>query len=340
MADNKAKRKGLGRGLAALLGDEPAIVAAGAGTDGAGEGARIAPDRILAVSDLKPNPYQPRRHFDEDALADLVESVRAKGVLIPLLVRPLPAGTPAEGERFEIIAGERRWRAAQRAGLHDVPVVVREITDVAALEIAIVENVQRADLNALEEARGYRRLMDEFGYTQEKVAEAIGKSRSHVANLIRLLGLPTEVQSYLSDGRLSAGHARALVTAEDPLGLAKKIVSGDLSVRQAEALAAGARQGGAAPKGKGKGRAAAGGDADIQDLEARLSNGLGMKVSIRHGGRSGEVRIAYGGLEQLDALIQVLEGGAGRASEADEDPIDDEELADVLEAELGALRDD
>ncbi|MEQ8345717.1 MAG: ParB/RepB/Spo0J family partition protein [Sneathiellaceae bacterium] len=336
MAEGKGKRKGLGRGLAALLGDEPAIVAAGA--DPAGD-RNIAPDRILPVSALKPNPYQPRRHFDEDALADLVESVRAKGVLIPLLVRPQPGVPPGAAESFEIVAGERRWRAAQRAGLHDVPVVVRDIADVAALEIAIVENVQRADLNALEEARGYRRLMDEFAYTQEKVAAAIGKSRSHVANLIRLLSLPGDVQAYLADGRLSAGHARALVTAADPAALARRIVERDLSVREAEALAAGAKR--KAAGGGRSGAAAKTGDSDIQDLEARLSNALGMTVAIRHAGSGGEVRIGYAGLTQLDALIQLLEGGglATRPAE-DEDPIDDDDLADVLAEELGALRDD
>lgn len=336
MAEAKGKRKGLGRGLAALLGDEPAIVAAGA--DPASDRS-VTPDRILPVSALKPNPYQPRRHFDEEALGDLVESVRAKGVLIPLLVRPLPGPPQAGAESFEIVAGERRWRAAQRAGLHDVPVVVRAITDVAALEIAIVENVQRADLNALEEARGYRRLMDEFGYTQEKVAAAIGKSRSHVANLIRLLTLPPGVQSYLADGRLSAGHARALVTATDPAALARRIVEQDLSVREAEALAAGARR--KAGGGRSRGAAAKTGDSDIQDLESRLSNALGMNVAIRHAGSSGEVRIGYAGLAQLDALIQLLEGGGLVSGAADdEDPIDDDDLADAMAEELGALRDD
>jgi len=334
--ESRNRRKGLGRGLAALLGDEPAIAAAAADPDGAA----VAPDRILPVERLRPNPYQPRRHFDEEALSDLVDSVRSRGVLIPLLVRPV-----GPGDSFEIIAGERRWRAAQRAGLHEVPVVVREISDVAALEIAIVENVQRADLNPLEEARGYRRLMEEFAYTQEKVATAIGKSRSHVANLIRLLALPEDVQRYLADGRLSAGHARALITTGDPAGLARQIVDKGLSVRAAELMASRDRQGGAGTKGGRVGAAARQGqnqgDADIRELEGRLSDRLGLQVTIRHGGRSGELRIAYAGLEQLDALIRVLEqGGLADRDSADEDPLDDDELADALAEEMAGLRDE
>lgn len=329
-AEGRGRRKGLGRGLAALLGDEPAIAAAAADPDGG----TVAPDRILAVDRLRPNPYQPRRHFDEEALSDLVESVRARGVLIPLLVRPVHG----MAEQFEIIAGERRWRAAQRAGQHEVPVVVREISDVAALEIAIVENVQRADLNPLEEARGYRRLMEEFAYTQEKVATAIGKSRSHVANLIRLLALPEDVQRFLADGRLSAGHARALITTGDPSGLARRIVEKGLSVRAAEALATGARRGaGTTAAGPAARRPA--GDADIRELEGRLSDRLGLQVTIRHGGRGGELRIAYAGLEQLDALIRLLErSGPDLADTDDEEPLDEDDLADAMAEELAALR--
>lgn len=323
------RRPALGKGLSALIPDAPEVPA--------------TPRTALEVDIdlLEPNDYQPRGRMEEARLEELAHSIRTNGIIQPIVVRRIEdASATGSSPRYQIIAGERRWRAAQRAGLHEVPVVVREIPDVAALEIAIVENVQRADLGPLEEARGYRRLMDEFAYTQEKVAAAIGRSRSHVANLIRLLALPDEVQAYLESGQLSAGHARALITAADPVRLARRIVEEGLSVREAEALAAGARKSGAGqgqrpsvPKER---------DADIRDLESRLSNTLGMSVSIRHSGRKGELRIAYAGFEQLDALIQLLEqGGLARGGDMeDEEAIDDEELAEVLAAELGALREE
>jgi ParB family chromosome partitioning protein len=294
------ERKGLGRGLSALLADvaldeEPATAPTAAASAGAGSraGDRIPIDRI------RPNPDQPRRDFDEKDLDDLAASIREKGVIQPLILRPVPSGG------YEIVAGERRWRAAQRAGLHELPAVVREVSDGEMLEIAIIENIQRADLNALEEAQGYRQLMDRFGHTQERLAEALGKSRSHIANLLRLLTLPEPVLELLRTGKLTAGHARALVTAGNPESLARQVVERDLSVRQTEQLA---RSAATTPPRATTARTAAAKDADTRALEEDLTAALRLAVTIDHrpGRQSGEIRIRYGTLEELDGLCQLL----------------------------------
>ncbi len=286
------KNKGLGRGLSALMADvhldEP-------------EPERSRPaDRTLPVDAIAPNPDQPRRSFDEAALDELAASIRERGILQPLIVRPRPSGDATH----EIVAGERRWRAAQRAQLHDVPVIISDLDDTEALEIAIVENIQRADLSPVEEARGYRQLIDRFGHTQEQLARSLGKSRSHIANLMRLLGLPDEVLAHLEAGRLTAGHARALVTATDPAALAREVVARGLSVRQAEALA---RQS-AVPAKPRKPRATPEKDADTRAIEQDLSAHLRMGVSIEHKDidGAGELRVRYRDLDQLDLLCQML----------------------------------
>lgn len=286
MAEN---RRGLGRGLSALLGDTetegPAVAA--------GEGAREIPIELVHR-----NPDQPRRHFAEAEIAELEASVRDKGVLQPILVRPSPK---TQGE-YEIVAGERRWRAAQQAGLRAIPALVRVLDDDHAFEIAIIENVQREDLNAMEEAQAYATLMRRMAYTQEKAAEAVGKSRSHVANTLRLLQLPPSVQDHLLFGRLTAGHARAILAAKDPEGLAQAIVAKGLSVREAEALAKGRPAGGA----KSSGAARSAKDTDTAALEVDLEDVLGMKVDIVDRGGVGELRIRYATLEQLDELCRRL----------------------------------
>ncbi|WP_354068125.1 ParB/RepB/Spo0J family partition protein [Caulobacter sp. 1776] len=289
-------RRGLGRGLSALLGEVETAPAQAPG-DNVG-GSRDAPIELL-----KRNPDQPRRTFREDDLEDLSNSIREKGVLQPILVRPSP-DTPGE---YQIVAGERRWRAAQRAGLRAVPIMIRELDDLAVLEIGIIENVQRADLNILEEALSYKVLMEKFERTQENIAQTIGKSRSHVANTMRLLALPDEVQSYLVSGELSAGHARAIAASADPAALAKQIIEGGLSVRETEALARKApdprptkNKGGRPPRVK---------DTDTQALEADLSSVLGLDVSIDHRGSTGTLTITYATLEQLDDLCNRLSRG-------------------------------
>jgi ParB family chromosome partitioning protein len=294
----KKDRKGLGRGLSALMADiQPVESAASAEA----ERPRAA-DQTLPVEQLHPNPDQPRRAFSEDALAELASSIREKGVIQPLIVRPSPAG-----DGYQIVAGERRWRAAQRAQVHELPVIVRDFDDTEVLEVAIIENIQRADLNPIEEAQGYRQLMDRFGHTQEQLASAMGKSRSHIANLMRLLGLPEEVLAMLRDGRLSAGHARALITTDDPLALAKQAVSRGLSVREVERLA---------KSGQGTGARGGGGrapekDADTRALESDLSAALGMGVTIDHDQKAGKGKmvIKYNNLEGLDDLIRKLNAG-------------------------------
>ena len=287
-------RRGLGRGLSALLGEAGTAMDDAAAPGGAG--AREAPIELI-----RRNPDQPRRQFPDAELDELANSIREKGVLQPILVRPAPG---ASGE-FQIVAGERRWRAAQRAGLRTVPVLVRELDDLEVLEFAIIENVQRADLNALEEALGYKALVERFGRTQEAVAQTVGKSRSHVANALRLLALPDEVQEHIMAGRLTAGHARAIAASGDPAGLAKQVVETGMSVRQAEALA---RREGAAPETKsarpGGKRSAK--DADTRALEADLAEVLGLEVEIIDRGGAGELRIGYQTLEQLDDLCQRL----------------------------------
>lgn len=283
-------RKRLGRGLAALIGEidrplEPATQATRA-------------DGRIPIAFIAPNPRNPRRSFADADLADLAQSIREHGVVQPVVVRP-----GREEGQFEIIAGERRWRAAQRAGLTDIPVIVREVNDRTALELAIIENVQRADLNPVEEGNGYQQLIDEHGYTQNDLAQVIGKSRSHVANTLRLLRLPDVIRDLLIDGTLSAGHARTLVTAQDPAALARRIVEEGLSVRQAEALAQMPPEQQTAerpaPVKQPK-------DADTAALERLLSDATGLKVGINHKSKGGEIRIAYSTLEQLDDLCRRL----------------------------------
>ncbi|WP_274626887.1 ParB/RepB/Spo0J family partition protein [Arvimicrobium flavum] len=285
-------RKRLGRGLAALIGeiDRPAEPS---------QTTQRADGRV-PIEFVAPNPKNPRRNFAEQDLADLAQSIREHGVVQPILVR----SAPVPG-RYEIIAGERRWRAAQRAGLIEIPVLVREVNDRTALELAIIENVQRADLNPVEEALGYQQLIDEHSYTQADLGQVIGKSRSHVANTLRLLKLPESIRDMLVDGHLSAGHARTLVTAEDPVGLAKRIIDDGLSVRQAEALA---QEPNAASKRNAPRGARPEKDADTVALEKLLNDVTGLAVSIDHKSDGGEVRIRYRTLEQLDELCRRLKG--------------------------------
>ena len=289
MSDKKIERRGLGRGLSALMADVAPM----------DEGRGRRPDLLVPIELIEPNPDQPRRDFASDALENLAASIREKGVIQPLIVRD----NPRKSGSYEIVAGERRWRAAQIAQLHDVPVVVREVTDAELLELAIIENIQRADLNPVEEAMGYRQLMDRFGHTQEKLAEALSKSRSHIANLLRLLTLPDAVLGWLREGKLSAGHARALITTENPTELAREVIARGLSVRETERLA----QAPKAAKGASAQRRPAEKDADTRVLEQDLSANLGMRVVIDHKGLDGgQLVIAYKTLEQLDELCQLL----------------------------------
>jgi ParB family chromosome partitioning protein len=290
-ADN---RRGLGRGLSALL-DE-------AGAAAVAEGGEVASGwREAPIELIRRNPDQPRRDFDEEQIEDLAISIRERGVLQPILVRPAPG---AAGE-YQIVAGERRWRAAQRAGLRHMPVVVRELDDLAAFEIAIIENVQRADLNAIEEALGYKALMERFGRTQDAVAQTVGKSRSHVANALRLLALPESMQDDLRAGRLSAGHARALAGVPDAATLANLVISKGFSVRETEALARRAhgrdveRPARARSTGSGK-------NADTRALEEDLTEVLGLEVEVVDRDGEGELRIRYASLEQLDEVCRRL----------------------------------
>ncbi len=287
-------KKRLGRGLAALIGDmdrpapreekQPAPVA-------------VADGRV-PIEFVSPNPKNPRRNFSEAELVDLAHSIREHGIVQPVLVRRRPDG------KYELIAGERRWRAAQRAGLTEIPVLVRDVDDRTALELAIIENVQRADLNPVEEALGYQQLIDEHNYTQADLGNVIGKSRSHVANTLRLLKLPDVIHDLLVDGTLSAGHARTLVNAADPAALAKRIVDGGLSVRQAEALA---QQPQSDTQKTRKPSSTTEKDADTLALEKLLSNVTGLNVAISHKEKGGEVKIAYRTLEQLDDLCRRLQ---------------------------------
>jgi len=275
--------RGLGRGLSALIGDEVAAVR--------GEAVARKDSRSLPVAFLQPGRYQPRKNFDEQPMADLAASIKEKGVLSPILVRPLG------GDRYEIVAGERRWRAAQIAKLHDVPVVIRDLADDQALEIAIIENVQRADLNALEEATAYEELIAKFGRTQEDVAREVGKSRSHIANTIRLLRLPEQVKIWLREGKLSAGHARTLLSVADPEARARELIQGAMTVREAEQRSKPEKK--HAPKIPK--------DPNISDLEASISNRLGLTVQIiDKGDKGGDMRITYKTLEQLDELTRRL----------------------------------
>jgi ParB family chromosome partitioning protein len=286
------ERSRLGRGLAALIGD--------VGAEPAPTVERARGQRRVPIEALKPNPRNPRRTFSDVELDELAASIRERGIIQPVVVRPVRGASDA----FEIIAGERRWRAAQRAAVHDVPVVILDVSDGEALELAIIENVQRADLNPLEEAMGYQRLGEEFRYSQDDVAKTVGKSRSHVANTLRLLKLPEPVKAYINAGKLSAGHARALIGLPDPERVAKEIVERGLNVRQVESLA----QERASAAGKARRpRPPRAKDADTAALEKRLTDALGLVVSIEHHGESGTVQIKYRDLDQLDEIIKRLE---------------------------------
>lgn len=288
------EKRGLGRGLSALLGDvDEAKVVAGAPVE------EVAGVREIPIELIRRNAHQPRWVFSETEVEELAASIREKGVLQPILVRPAP-GLPGE---WEIVAGERRWRASQKAGLRVMPALVRELDDVQVLEIGVIENVQRANLNPIEEAAAYQQLIEKFKRTQEEVAGSIGKSRSHVANTLRLMNLPEKVRGYVLDGQLSAGHARAILTADDPLALADQIIAKGLSVREAEALARGGAPSASRPKAASRKVAK---DTDTQALESDLSDALGLDVEVLDKGGVGELRIKYATLEQLDELCRKL----------------------------------
>ena len=291
------RQRGLGRGLSALLGEN---VAESAPVDG---GVQPTGVRAVPIESLKPNPDQPRKHFSAENLEELTASIRDKGVLQPILVRP----QPGEDGMWQIIAGERRWRAAQAARLKTVPIIERAMDDVEVMEVAIIENVQRADLNPVEEALAYGSLMSRFGRTQDALAGVVGKSRSHVANTIRLLQLPDSVLDHVMENRLSAGHARALITAPNPEALAEQVLAKGLNVRQTEALARRAAEG---PKpSKAKPVLSGEGAADVAALEQDLADALGLKVLLNDKGGKGELTIKYGALEQLDDLCRRLMRG-------------------------------
>lgn len=319
MSDGMRK---LGRGLSALLGDDPVERPAGAGEGEAGQ-------VTMPVEYLSSGRYQPRMEFDREALNDLADSIREKGILQPILVRPR-ADAPG---RFEIIAGERRWRAAQLAQLHEVPVLVRDFTDIEAAEVALIENLQRRDLSALEEAEGYRRLMDEFERSADELSQALGKSRAHVSNMVRLLALPSPVKQMLGDGRLTAGHARALLNATDPVVLAESVVRRGLNVRQTERLATeqggvrSRRSGGASARPSDK-------DPDLLALERDLAAVLGLRVDIVSAGRGGSLTLHYGTLEQLEDILQRLNRGSDSVITAAEIPLADDEADAALAAEF------
>ncbi len=286
------RQTGLGRGLSALMADvisdEPS----------ADDGVAVKHDQLVPIEKIHPNPDQPRRHFKQDMLEELAASIREKGVIQPLILR----ANPHKDGDYEIVAGERRWRASQLAQLHEVPAVIRDYSDTEALEIAIIENIQRADLNPLEEAAGYRDLMERFGHTQEKLGEALGKSRPHIANLLRLLKLPDSVQALVRDDRLTAGHARALITADDAESLAQQVVAKGLSVRETERLVKkGPSQKATKPNAVEK-------DVDTKRLEDDLSAAMGMKVTIDHkaDGESGQVIVKYRSFDDLDEICRRL----------------------------------
>ena len=283
----------LGRGLAAII-NEPAKNTAALPPEGT--------QRMVPIADLKRSAFNPRKEFRDEELNELAESIRTKGVVQPIIARPIAGG-------FEIVAGERRWRAAQKAGLHTVPVIARELSDKEVLELAIIENVQRADLNAIEEATGYRELIDRFGYSQEQLSEIIGKSRSHVANTLRLLKLPAGVQTMVQAGELTAGHARALINRDDAETIARRIVDEDLNVREVEALVQGEIEVGG---GSGAARRPKEKDADTRAFEKELSSVLGLRVEVKRGaGDSGHLLIKYANYEQLDYIRVRLVNGSG-----------------------------
>jgi len=304
--DPKTPRPKLGRGLAALLGDESAEPAGEISESGVGRLARSIP-----ISALTPGPGQPRRRFDEDALDALAQSIRERGMLQPIIARRVE---DAPG-RYEIVAGERRWRAAQRAGLAEAPVILRDMTDRDALEIALIENVQREDLNPVEEAGGYHQLVEAYGYTQEDLAKAVGKSRPHVANMLRLLALPEATRTRLEKGEITAGHARALLVAADPERMAEIVVARGLNVRQTERLV---QEGGLPRAAPPKPR-----DPDVAALEQELSTSLGLKVGLKpRGKRGGRLVLDYADFDQLDLLIRRLTGRPGVPADASDSPGD------------------
>ena len=298
MVERKSKSRGLGRGLSSLMGDLNNETLT---SNENSESQTI--EKLVPVEKIYPNPNQPRKSFQEEKLIELANSIKTKGIVQPLIVRK-KKGTK---ESFEIVAGERRWRAAQRAQIHELPVIIKEFTDIEVLEIAIIENVQRADLNPIEEALGYKNLMENFDHTQDGLSKEIGKSRSHIANLLRLLNLPTTVQELLISGQLTAGHARALVTCDNPLAIAKQIISRGLSVRDAERLAKNVIEKKVSNKTKTKEK-----PADTVLLEADLSVALKMKVSINHeeGKEKGLISISYRSLDELDRISEVILNGS------------------------------
>ena len=297
MVERKSKSRGLGRGLSSLMGD---LNNESLTSNKNSESQTI--EKLVPVEKIYPNPNQPRKSFQEEKLIELANSIKTKGIVQPLIVRK-KKGTK---ESFEIVAGERRWRAAQRAQIHELPVIIKEFTDIEVLEIAIIENVQRADLNPIEEALGYKNLMENFDHTQDGLSKEIGKSRSHIANLLRLLNLPSSVQGLLISGQLTAGHARALVTCDNPLAIAKQIISLGLSVRDAERLAKNVGEKKVSNKAKTKEK-----PADTVLLEADLSAALKMKVSINHeeGKEKGLISITYKSLDELDRISEVILNG-------------------------------
>ena len=305
MAETPSKKKGLGRGLSHLFGEAEAAYRVSAPEAPAAQPAPAGGGSTLPVAFLRPGKFQPRRHFDEAALEELAGSIRHHGLLQPILVRPIVG----QADAYEIIAGERRWRAAQRAALHDVPVVIQTLTDSQALEIALVENLQRQDLSALEEAEGYKRLMDEFGHSHAELGELVGKSRSHVANILRLLALPDSVKALVQSGELSAGHARALLTAPDPEALARTVSARNLSVRETERMANAAKDARKPPAtvapAPASGKHAAK-HADLLALERDMTERLGLKVTIEGHGSSGTLGIVYTSLDQLDEILAKL----------------------------------
>ncbi len=293
MNDKVGKPRGLGRGLSALMADIPAQPQENR--------TNAVSDMVIPIEKIHPNPDQPRRTFDKAALDELSESIKAKGIIQPLIVRKSKSE-----DRYEIVAGERRWRASQMAQLHEVPVVVRDFTDTEVLEVAIIENIQRADLNPIDEAAGYRQLMERFGHTQEQVATALGKSRSHIANHLRLLSLPKDVLDWLGEGKLTAGHARALIGHDDATEMAALIIRKGLSVRDAEKLAKKGLNIAKAPKMAPRAK-----DPDTLQIEGEISSTIGMPVNIQHqaGSEGGKLTVSYKNLEQLDDLLRMLSGG-------------------------------
>ena len=288
------KTTGLGRGLSALMGEAPAVPR----TDVSAAGGV----RTIEVARIRPNPSQPRQMFDSDALDELAASIAERGVLQPIIVRAVDDG-------FELVAGERRWRAAQKAQLHEIPAIIREFDEESSAEVALIENIQRENLNAIEEGEAYRQLIDRYGHSQEIVGKLVGKSRSHVANLMRLLELPEKVRQMLLRGDISMGHGRAIATAPDPESLANRIVEGDLSVRQAEHLAKQERPGAGHDIGRASDRTARRAvDADLEALERQLGDLLGLRVKVSHGKNGGSVSLHYSSLDQLDLICQRLSG--------------------------------